>query len=222
MQTDEAKQFFVFTTKRNVSAAIASYRGANARHEFNVQRPTQGVSNCCTPPRGALEIPPRGHARLDHPPLWRRPRGQTSAWTSVPAPPPSRQHPNKPPCAQGPAGSSAAGPHIPMVGNHRAIFSPQAPTDLGDERAATRLYSWDAAWATKTIQFGNNRQPPVRAMYGIPGFTGFSKFPQNQIYFFDFLGAPEVREWFRKLPGASTLHSGQIWARTEPYRYHSS
>ncbi len=35
-----------------------------------------------------------------------------------------------------------------MVGDHGAIFSPQAPTDLGDDRAATRLYSWDATRAT--------------------------------------------------------------------------
>ena len=34
-------------------------------------------------------------------------------------------------------------------------------------------------------------------------------------------GVPEVREWFRKVSGASTLHPGRIWARTEPYGPHS-
>ena len=98
----------------------------------------------CTPPRGAPEIPPRGHARLDHPPLWRRPRRQASAWSLVPAPPPSRQHPSGNPCTQEPLGSSAAGPHIPMAGTTGVFFSPQAPSGLGDDRAPTRLHSWCA------------------------------------------------------------------------------
>ena len=49
-------------------------RGANSARK----RPTQGVRHSCTSPRGAFEIPPRRHARLDHPPLWRRPQASRS------------------------------------------------------------------------------------------------------------------------------------------------
>ena len=80
-------------------------------------------------------------------------QAEARQWTLVPAPPPSGQHPPtwRPVFARrpGPRGASAAGPHIPMVGNHRAVFSPQAPLDLGYERAAARLYSWDAARTTR-------------------------------------------------------------------------
>ena len=40
--------------------------------------------------------------------------------------------------------------------------------------------------------------------------------------FFDFYGVPEVREAFRKLPGAGALHPDQIWAHIKPYGPHSS
>ena len=46
--------------------------------------------------------------------------------------------------SQVPARSSAAGPHIPMLGATGTFFSPQTPPSLGDDRASTRLFSWDA------------------------------------------------------------------------------
>ena len=122
--------------------------------EFSMQRPTQGVSKSCTPPRGAPEIPPRGHARLDHPPLWRRPHGQTSAVdfssrsTSVEAA--SQLAPLDQP------GLVRRARTYPWWETTGTFFSPQTPSGLGDDRASTRLYSWDALRppeATKTYMF---------------------------------------------------------------------
>ena len=64
-----AIRVFFVSTKRTVSAAIAGatevpVRGANS----NTHRPPQKKR------RGASEIPPPRHARLDHPPVRRRPQ----------------------------------------------------------------------------------------------------------------------------------------------------
>ena len=39
--------------------------------------------------------------------------------------------------------------------------------------------------------------------------------------FFDILGIPEVREVYKKLPGARTIHSDQVRAHSDPPRPHS-
>ncbi len=44
-------------------------------------------------------------------------------------------------------------------------------------------------------------------------FRDFHDFPS----FLDFYGVPEVREAFRKLPGAGALHPDQIRAHIKPY-----
>ena len=99
-----------------------------------------------TPPRGAPEIPPRGHARLDHPPLWRRPHEPTfavdfsSRSTSVEAA--SQLAPlDQPGLVRRPR-------TYPWWETTGTFFSPQTPPGLGDDRASTRLYSWDTARAT--------------------------------------------------------------------------
>ena len=46
------------------------------------------------------------------------------------------------------------------------------------------------------------------------GIFGIS--PENHD-FFNFFGVPGVPERFREVPGAGTLHSDRIWARTERY-----
>ena len=48
-------------------------------------------------------------------------------------------------------------------------------------------------------------------------FRDFRDFPD----FLDFCGVPEVREAFRKLPGAGALHPDQIWTHIKPYGPHS-
>ena len=50
----------------------------------------------------------------------------------------------------------------------------------------------------------------IYGIYGFPGFPGFLGFPGFSGFFFDFCGVPEVREAFRKLPGAGALHPDQI------------
>ena len=50
----------------------------------------------------------------------------------------------------------------------------------------------------------------------IPNKTGNVLIPD----FFNFYGVPEVREAFRKLPGAGALHSDRIWAHIKPCRPH--
>ena len=52
-----------------------------------------------------------------------------------------------------------------------------------------------------------------------PGFPGFSGI---FLIFFNFYGVPEVREAFRKLPGAGALHSDRIWAHIKPCGPHLS
>ena len=91
-------------TELNPCTAIASHRGelhAGASNYEFVRRPTQGVSKSCTPPRGAPEIPPRGHARLDQPTNLAPAMRTRFAWTLVPTPPPSRQIPNRHPTHRG-------------------------------------------------------------------------------------------------------------------------
>ena len=115
--------------------------------EFNMQQPMQGVSNRCTPPHGALEIPPRGHARLDHPPLWRRPQRETAVWTLVPAPPPSRLPSQLAPLDQPSLVRQAR--TYPWWETTGTFFSPQTPSGLGDDRASTRLFFWDTTRAAR-------------------------------------------------------------------------
>ena len=127
--------------------------------KFNMQQPMQGVSNRCTPPHGALEIPPRGHARLDHPPLWRRPHRETSVWTLVPAPPPSRQPSQLAPLDQPSLVRRAR--TYPWWETTGTFFSPQTPSGLGDDRASTRLFFWDTTRATRGTGANTNRSPGV-------------------------------------------------------------
>ena len=65
-------------------------------------------------------------------------------------------------------------------------------------------------------------ESPVRESYIFPerDFRIFGIFPEN-LDFLIFFRVPGVREGFRKLSGGGTLHSGRIWAHTEPYGPHA-
>ena len=96
-------------------------------------------------PRGAPEIPPRGHARLDHPPLWRRPCEQPGSH-GLQFPPHLRRgsFPTSTPTHRDMPGLVRLARTYPWWDTTGAFFSPQTPSGLGDDRAPTRLHSWDA------------------------------------------------------------------------------
>ena len=63
------------------------------------------------------------------------------------------------------------------------------------------------------LNIGQHTHSPLKGIYEIYGIYGFLGFPGFSGFFPDFLdlcGVPEVREAFRKLPGAGALHSDQI------------
>ena len=118
--------FFHFHQTHCLRCDSRSYRGASARREFK---------HASAPPKKG------GGPRRSHPrdtPGWtthqfgaghKQPVTPACSWALVPAPPPSGQFPTRPPVSldRGPRGASAAGPHIPMVGNHGGIFLPLRP-----------------------------------------------------------------------------------------------
>ena len=67
-----------------------------------------------------------------------------TVWVLVPAPPPSRQFPNKHPLHRDLPGLVRRARTYPWWETTGAFFSPQTPSGLGDDRAPTRLLSWDA------------------------------------------------------------------------------
>ena len=97
--------------------------------EFRVHRPTQGVSkqlhNTTWGPR---EPTPR--TCQAGPPTTLAPATRTNVRSGLQFPPHLRRG-SIPTSTIGLAGSSAAGPHIPMVGNHRDIFLPPDPVGSG-------------------------------------------------------------------------------------------
>ena len=122
--------FFCFHQTHCLRCDSRSYRGASARREFK---------------HASAPAKKGGGPRRSHPrdtPGWtthqfgaghKQPVTPACSWAFVPAPPPSGQFPTWPPVSldRGPRGASAAGPHIPMVGNHGGIFLPPDPVGPG-------------------------------------------------------------------------------------------
>ena len=122
--------FFCFHQTHCLRCDSRSYRGASARREFK---------------HASAPAKKGGGPRRSHPrdtPGWtthqfgaghKQPVTPACSWALVPAPPPSGQFPTWPPVSldRGPRGASAAGPHIPMVGNHGGIFLPPDPVGPG-------------------------------------------------------------------------------------------
>ena len=125
-----ARLFFCFHQTHCLRCDSRSYRGASARREFK---------------HASAPAKKGGGPRRSHPrdtPGWtthqfgaghKQPVTPACSWALVPAPPPSGQFPTWPPVSldRGPRGASAAGPHIPMVGNHGGIFLPPDPVGPG-------------------------------------------------------------------------------------------
>ena len=100
------------------------YRGASARREFkHASAPTKRSGGPRrTHPLDTSGWTPHHFGAGDK-------QAEARSRTLIPAPPPSGQFPTWPPVSldRGPRGASAAGPHIPMVGNHGGIFLPLRP-----------------------------------------------------------------------------------------------
>ena len=129
-QAPRVALFFCFHQTHCLRCDSRSYRGASARREFK---------------HASAPAKKGGGPRRSHPrdtPGWtthqfgaghKQPVTPACSWALVPAPPPSGQFPTWPPVSldRGPRGASAAGPHIPMVGNHGGIFLPPDPVGPG-------------------------------------------------------------------------------------------
>ena len=117
--------------------------------EFRMQPPTKGVSKQLhTTTWGPRDPTPRTcHAG---PPTTLAPATRTNIRTSVPAPPPSRQHPNKHPWTCRTKCGGLAHTHGGKPREHFFPPDPLGPGRLtGVYHVSTRLYSWDAARATR-------------------------------------------------------------------------
>ena len=128
--TSDLSIFFCFHQTHCLRCDSRSYRGASARREFK---------------HASAPAKKGGGPRRSHPrdtPGWtthqfgaghKQPVTPACSWALIPAPPPSGQFPTWPPVSldRGPRGASAAGPHIPMVGNHGGIFLPPDPVGPG-------------------------------------------------------------------------------------------
>ena len=110
------------STKRTVSAAIAGatevpVRGANSNTHRPPQKKAGGLGD---PTPETRQAGPSHHFGAGHK------QAEARSWTLVPAPPPSRQFPNKHPCTQGAAGASAAARTYPWW-EPQGHFSPPRP-----------------------------------------------------------------------------------------------
>ena len=94
--------------------------------EFSMKRPTQGV--LYTTAWGPRDPTPR--TRQAGPPTTLAPATRTNVRSGLQFPLHLRRG-SIPTGTTGPAGPSAAAPHIPMVGNHRDIFLPPDPAGPG-------------------------------------------------------------------------------------------